>query len=376
MVIIPVRTDLKLRHTPWVNGALIAINVIVFLLQIQGQVTAEQGAPWFVGYMLNIRDLHWYQFLSYQFLHGGWEHLIFNMVFLFVFGGPTEDRFGPLGYLFFYLAGGIVAGLGHIAASTGGAAPIWGASGSVSAVAGAFLVLFPFSRVTLSFYFIESFDVSGIVLVLFNFARDLIFQIFGFGGVAYMAHLSGNAFGFIVAMTLLCLGVLPRERFDMLRMWDRFKHGESIRPDDDTDDHADQPPEQLTEHQQQRVDEQRQIVIRTVSEVDDLNSLREYEKLMRMTRQPDLPRQVLLDTANHAMNHSRYDTAAHAYRQFLRDFADDGFTDQVHLMLGLLYARQLHDEDAARKHLHLASEKLNDPQRRAQAEAALEQLNT
>ncbi|QNN24951.1 rhomboid family intramembrane serine protease [Planctomycetales bacterium ZRK34] len=366
MVIIPVRTDLKLRHRPWVNITLIAINVIVFIAQIIAQVSWPDQTPWFVHYMLDARSMQWYQFLTYQFLHSGWEHLIFNMVFLYVFGNPLEDRLGPIGYACFYLAGGIVAGLGHVWMGGEPASPIWGASGAVSAVTGAFLVMFPFSRVTLSFYFIESFDVSSIVLVVFSFCKDLIFQVFNIGGVAYMAHLSGNVFGFVVAMGLVLSRALPREPYDLLSLFDRSTR-QALRDarspiDPDDPDHK------------QRLLRQRAAVESAMDAHDARRAVAEYQRLVELNPEAGLSRKMQLDIADYAMNLGHHQLAAHAYERFLSDFPGDGFGDQVQLILGLIYARHLKEPEHAREHLRLAAERLDDPHRREQARKMLHEV--
>src|SRR5690606_30503901 len=97
------------------------------------------------GYYLNPRAPELHQFLSYQFLHASWLHLLGNMLFLYVFGNSVEDRLGRAAYLLFYLAGGVMAGVGHAWLE---AAPVLGASGAVAGVTGAFLALFPLSNIT------------------------------------------------------------------------------------------------------------------------------------------------------------------------------------------------------------------------------------
>lgn len=367
MVIIPVRTDLKLRHRPWVNLTLIVVNVVVFLAQVFAQVTWPDHTQWFVHYMLDARAMQWYQFFTYQFLHGGWEHLIFNMIFLYVFGNPIEDRFGPIGYACFYLAGGVTAGLGHVWLAGDPASPIWGASGAVSAVTGAFLVLFPFSRVTLSFYFVESFDVSSIVLVVFSFCKDLIFQVLSIGGVAYMAHLSGNVFGFIVAIGLILIGVMPREPFDLLSLFDRttrraLRQGQSPPSPEDDPAHA------------QRVQRQHEAVVSAMQSHDARRAVAEYQRLIEMAPEAALSRKMQLDVADYAMNLGHHELAARAYERFLADHPGDGFGDQVELILGLIYARHLQDPQRARRHLQTAAERLDDPLRREQARAMLHEV--
>src|SRR5947208_2391157 len=138
---IPIRTDHPLRRTPYMNYALIVINVLAFMAQ---QTMAAHPARYH-KLLLDPRDLHLYQFFTYQFLHGGALHIIGNMLFLYIFGNNVNDKLGNSGYLAFYLAGGVFAGIAQVLTSEG---PTLGASGSIAAVTGAYLVLLPYSRIT------------------------------------------------------------------------------------------------------------------------------------------------------------------------------------------------------------------------------------
>src|SRR5690606_12485309 len=135
--------------------------------------------------------------------------------FLWVFGNAVEDRLGRVGYLCFYLAGGVIAGLGHALMEP---SPVLGASGAVAAVTGAYLVLFPLTNVTIVYFFfiIGAFEVSSMVLIFFRVVTDLVFHFLGIGDVAYMAHLAGYGFGFVIALGLLLGRMLPREPYDLL----------------------------------------------------------------------------------------------------------------------------------------------------------------
>ncbi|MFW6062245.1 MAG: rhomboid family intramembrane serine protease, partial [Planctomycetota bacterium] len=168
---LPIRTDYRLRHTPWVNYGLLAANILIFLLGFN-TTTAEnyrQTMPW----MLHADWPQVYQFFSSMFLHADWRHLGGNMLFLWVFGNALNDRFGHVGYLSFYLAGGLLAGLGYLALTPSG--QLLGASGAISAVTGAFLVLLPKTRVTLiAFLFvIVPFEVSSLFFLAFQFVFNM-----------------------------------------------------------------------------------------------------------------------------------------------------------------------------------------------------------
>ena len=369
-MIFPVRTDRPLRHTPWMNYTLIGLNVLVFLI---GVATREGGrVPWAGPYVLNPADPQWYQFFTYQFLHGGWEHILFNMLFLYVFGNNLEDRFGPLGYLCFFLAGGVIAGLGHTAIEMN---PVLGASGAVSAVTGAYLALFPKTNVTLVWFLllITAFEIPSMYLILFSFAQDLLFQFLDIGRVAYLAHLSGNVFGFVVGMGLLLTRVLPREPYDFLGMVSRWNRRRQFRS---TTRGGESPwagrasraiGEASIDPAQRRLMESRAAVSGALEAHQPERALDAYEALLKIDREQVMHRQAQLDLANSAMNAGRYHTAARAYELFLSGFPKDEFGDQVHLILGLIYLRYLGEPDRARGNLRTAAEKLQDPARRQMA---------
>ncbi|MDZ4658431.1 MAG: rhomboid family intramembrane serine protease [Bythopirellula sp.] len=143
--------------------------------------------------------------LSSMFMHGGIAHLLGNMWFLWIFGDNIEHDLGRLGYLIFYLACGIVAALAHVFLNTSGPAsliPCLGASGAISGVMGAYLVLHPHRRVTvLLFQFFT--EVPGLVAVGLWFVFQLISGLGMLGGeqtgVAYAAHIGGFIVGAVLA---------------------------------------------------------------------------------------------------------------------------------------------------------------------------------
>jgi membrane associated rhomboid family serine protease len=155
-----------------------------------------------------------------MFLHAGWLHIGGNMLFLWVFGNNVEDKLGPVLYLLFYLAAGVVATVTQVALIHSGAnavVPNLGASGAIAGVLGAYLLMFPRRRVlTLVFFFLitfiylPAFVVLGLwfVLQLFNGVGALSSRVNAGGGVAVWAHIGGFAFGALLAALLF-----PKERF-------------------------------------------------------------------------------------------------------------------------------------------------------------------
>jgi len=148
--------------------------------------------------------------LSCVFLHGSLMHLLGNIWFLYVFGDNVEDRMGPFGYAFFYLGSGIAASLTHFAFQPDSPVPTIGASGAVAGVMGAYLWLYPHSRVTTMipiFFLLQILIVPAPIFLGIWFAIQLFQGTFSMGGteaagVAWWAHAGGFAFGFVVAWLL------------------------------------------------------------------------------------------------------------------------------------------------------------------------------
>lgn len=145
--------------------------------------------------------------LTAMFMHGGFAHIAGNMLFLWIFGDNVEHRFGHLKFLLFYLGSGLVASFAQIAISPDSVIPTLGASGAISGVLGAYLVLFPHNRV-IAIIFIYVVSVPAyLVIVMWAFTQFIngagqIAQTAETGGVAYAAHIGGFVTG--VAMALFC----------------------------------------------------------------------------------------------------------------------------------------------------------------------------
>ncbi len=200
----PLRDHNPSGRTPLVTLALIAANVVVFL----GYFTTLGDwdlMRFFMNWGLvpgRLASGQGYETLiSHMFLHGGWMHLVGNMLFLWIFGDNLEDEMGHLGFLMFYLACGLAAAGLQILADPASGVPMVGASGAVAGVMGGYLLLFPKARVDVLLFFVIFFRVfalkAWIVLGLW-FALQL-FSGFSTptegGGVAYWAHVGGFAAG-------------------------------------------------------------------------------------------------------------------------------------------------------------------------------------
>jgi membrane associated rhomboid family serine protease len=143
--------------------------------------------------------------LTSMFLHGSLLHLGGNMLFLWIFGNNVEDRLGPVPYLLFYVAAGIVATAAHIAVQPDSTVPVIGASGAIAGVMGAYAVWYPNAPI-LALIFIIIREVRAIWLLLFWIALQFLEPFNPNSGVAWVAHVGGFAFGVLVALVLRAAG--------------------------------------------------------------------------------------------------------------------------------------------------------------------------
>ena len=161
-------------------------------------------------------DPIWLTLLSSMFMHGGWLHIAGNLLFLWIFGDNVEHRIGHIPYLAFYLVAGVVASLAQILVDTDSIIPTLGASGAISGVLGAYLVMFPTNRVTV-FMLRFPMQVPAIVAIglwaVFQFINGIgafaVTEETG-GGVAYMAHIGGFVAGVVAGMVFRVVFHEPR----------------------------------------------------------------------------------------------------------------------------------------------------------------------
>ena len=226
---------------PYVNLAIIAINVIVFLYQlvdpnftngystvpaeitsgkdIVGQfvLVAPDGTSAVIDEAAGPTPI-WLTLLTSMFMHGGWLHIGGNMLFLFIFGDNIERAYGHVKYVIFYLVCGIIAGLAHVWSQPDSIIPSLGASGAISGVLAAYLVLFPTNKVrvilTLGIIFLRPIAVPALVMIgvwaVLQFVNGLgaIAVTDQTSGVAYWAHIGGFIAGAVI--TLLAKPFLER----------------------------------------------------------------------------------------------------------------------------------------------------------------------
>jgi membrane associated rhomboid family serine protease len=223
-MLFPIKDYNPTRNTAYITILFIAINVVVFLYQavlsgkpltyhvahsamVPAEITHLKNMPVPVGRDRSGRTLHYMgrdifpplTLFTSMFMHGSFMHLFGNMLFLWIFGNNIEDYLGKLRFIFFYLAAGVGAALAHILFNINSDIPVLGASGAVSGVMGAYLILYPHAKVrTLLFlFFIVTFvDIPAYIFLFVWFA----FQFFYIGGsgIAWLAHVGGFIIGILI----------------------------------------------------------------------------------------------------------------------------------------------------------------------------------
>lgn len=211
--------------------ALVAVTILAYvgMLMAMRDGGSKAAAELITRFGLSRSQFELWQPVTYQFVHdpdSPW-HLVGNMLFLWVFGSAVESRFRWLGFVIFYLAGGIVAGVMEILVAPGAA--VIGASGAVSAVTGAFIVLFPRAKVSV-FFLLSLVPVPAMLLVALYLALDILGAIgVRGGGVAYMAHIAGLAFGAGLSGALLWLRLVRRTDFDLVYLIKQWRRRAEMR---------------------------------------------------------------------------------------------------------------------------------------------------
>jgi membrane associated rhomboid family serine protease len=197
------------RSTPVVTYVLIAINVVVFLLELQAGNDFIQKWAFIPARFSEEPAEDVATLFSAMFMHGGWMHLGGNMLYLWIFGDNVEDRFGSVRFLLFYLAAGLAASFAQYAVNPASPIPNVGASGAIAGVLGAYLLMFPKARVNVllgrQVVAMPAFIVLGFWIVL-----QLVSGVGSIadtaqteqGGVAYMAHVGGFVAGLVLGVFL------------------------------------------------------------------------------------------------------------------------------------------------------------------------------
>lgn len=326
---------------------------------------------WAQPFMLYPQSPDIWQFVTYAFLHGSLMHIFGNMFFLYLFGNAVNDKLGNVGYLCFYLAGAVFSGLGHALISN---SPVLGASGGVAAVTGAFLVLYPKAIVTVVywFFFIGMWDLHAYIIIAFKMiVLDNALPVLSrnTSGIAHEAHLFGYAFGIIAIFLLLAFKLLQGDHFDlwyMIKQWNRrrqfrdFANGAGPNQSRKTI-MAKVVKSSAHKEKQEMIDSLRAKISNLIYQKNLPEAANAYLDLTQIDINHILPRQQQLDIANQLMSAGSWKQAANAYELFLTHYRNTQYSEQVELMLGVIYARYLHKPEKAVKYLKDARPKITDP---------------
>jgi membrane associated rhomboid family serine protease len=217
-VVFPLYDDNPFRRarTPYVTWGLIALNVIIFLIEVGSPESQTQAI--FASFAATPAEV-FHQIpntgqipaeltlISYMFLHGGWEHILGNMIYLWVFGDDIEDALGPARFLAFYLAAGVAAALVFSAFNPQSTMPLVGASGAVSGILAAYLMLRPCAKVS-----VFVFRIIVRVRAYWAIGGWVLLQLISIAGqandgVAYAAHIGGLVAGGLLFLVMRPQGV-------------------------------------------------------------------------------------------------------------------------------------------------------------------------
>jgi membrane associated rhomboid family serine protease len=197
---------------PLVTWLLIGLNALVFVYELF--LPSGQLEQFFFTYavvpaqIMEAQNL--FSLVTSMFLHGGWAHIVGNMIFLAIFGDNVEAILGKVLYLLFYLAGGLAASMAHVLVNQGSLIPSLGASGAMAAIMGAYVVMFPGARVRVLIFFGFFATIRRVTAVLFLgiwFLSQFLNGVASLGpataqtaGVAYWAHIGGFVVGLLVGV--------------------------------------------------------------------------------------------------------------------------------------------------------------------------------
>lgn len=383
-MLFPLRHNRRLRSSPWLTMLLIAINGLVFA----GSFGASQQAellptdPLCKYYLWPVGEgFQWWQLFSSAFLHADMWHLGGNMLFLWIFGGAVEDRFGKLGFLAFYAAGAAAAGGLYLA--TGPTDPMLGASGAISAVSGAFLVLFPQVRIQIVYllFFVGTFEISAMWVLLFYFAKDGVFFLLTHNqadaGVAYVAHIGGFVLGFAVAAGLLATKLLAREtEWDLLAMiqhWRRRQAFKRVAASTPVWRHDTAPLQAGAKGKQKAnadlnmpplVLAQREGIFYFVAHAQMQEAAAAYGALLKDHPGQVLPEQTQHDLAALLMKNGAHAESAQAFRLLLKHYPKRPDRAQTQLLLALLCQKYLGQQAEAQQLLKDALPKLEGAEKK------------
>lgn len=208
---IPLKDSIPTRTFPIITVAIIVVNISIFLWELSLFPKEREQLMRFFGLIPReftlalsrnpeLLPYNVFTIFSSMFLHGGFFHLLGNMLYLWIFGNNIEDSFGHKRFFIFYLLSGIFAAFSQYLQDPMSNIPMIGASGAISGVLGAYLVLYPTSRIltlVFIFIFIKLIELPALIFLTFWFFMQFLYS--GIEGVAWYAHIGGFIFGVVTA---------------------------------------------------------------------------------------------------------------------------------------------------------------------------------
>ncbi len=198
-------------YKPYVSYTLLTLSILVFMYQLTLPLDACSNFMRTFGSIPTeiLAGQDFYTLFTNMFLHGGFMHIVGNMLFLWVFADNIEAIIGNVAFLFFYIAGGLAASAAHILFNMTSNIPTIGASGAIAAVLGAYIILFPKSQVRIRFLLFKPFKMTAILFLGIWFIQNLFSGLGSIGpasaqsgGVAWWAHIGGFVFGVVAGLII------------------------------------------------------------------------------------------------------------------------------------------------------------------------------
>ena len=376
-MIIPYGDDSSPRRTPYVNYALLAANVLIFLFYGFSSETADWVFKRYAFVPAEWGWATWYTAFTSMFLHGDILHVGGNMLFLYIVGDNVEDKLGHALYLVAYLLCGLGAVALHVAAGPGSVRATVGASGAISGVIAMYAVFFP--RVPIKFfYFIffgfvwfGTFKLSAIWAVGYWIVEQLLLGTVSSLGsspvsnVAYWAHVGGFVMGFAAVLVLRAVGVLSGTDY---ALWAWIRHPYAFRSS--VGSGGRRYPSIEAQVSEGSAASLRSAVAQALDLGDDVGAVRLYQGLERLEREPVLPSREQSRLADAAYRAGALETALVAYQRLLDGYPEHPARFNVAFNIAWLGAKTGRVEEARRLFGELAATHTNPEVReRARREA-------
>jgi len=375
-MLIPLGTNRPLARKTRVIPVIIGLNLAIFVAQI----LIQSSDPDLARKLMNLGHV-WGQNLTpwgpitSAFLHADFWHIAGNMLALFVFGPQVEDRLGRLGFSCFYILGAIGSAFVHIAVSDH---PAIGASGAIAAVTGAFMVLFPNTRIKCLWLLIiiTVMQVPAWWLIGLWIVIDLFSQTFQVdNGTANAAHLGGYAFGISVALFLLATKILDREPYDLFSILKHKNRKRAFKAATQSNSSKLSKSDKPEDPKSAELAQRRAAISERLHEGNLEDASARYLAMVEyfnQDRSTTMHRDAQYQIANHLYATGQRKEALHAYQALLVAYPTDNERDVICIIRARINSQDLANPEAAREILTTLLEKTTDDNIKTLAQSELE----